>query len=189
MTTLGKRYDQDCLVLMRTLGCGSYGSVQLLFHRESRDYVVGKFFESCFGDGHVQEYNHRIDQAKREASLHSRLKHKNIIAFLGTTNRDDECFGIVLEYAPFGNLDTFLNSKKMRPHISMETRARFFKGIASGLDYLHTNSIVNGDLKSENILLGKGHQIKLADFGAATVTTIRNNGNTSTLFITPHLSI
>jgi serine/threonine protein kinase len=39
----------------------------------------------------------------------------------------------------------------------------------SGLDYLHSNLIMHGDLKPDNLLLSAEGQLKISDFGSAAV--------------------
>jgi len=44
--------------------------------------------------------------------------------------------------------------------------------IAKGVEYLHVKMnppMIHGDLKSANVLLGKGYDVKLSDFGCARV--------------------
>ncbi|KGG53066.1 putative serine/threonine protein kinase [Mitosporidium daphniae] len=45
--------------------------------------------------------------------------------------------------------------------------AYIFKEIAEGVKFMHQNGIVHGDLKSENILISKKGDVKIADFGGA----------------------
>jgi serine/threonine protein kinase len=45
--------------------------------------------------------------------------------------------------------------------------------LVSGLDYLHSNLIMHGDLKPDNLLLSAEGQLKISDFGSAVVL-VRN---------------
>jgi len=41
--------------------------------------------------------------------------------------------------------------------------------LVSAVDYLHSNLIVHGDLKPDNLLLSADGRLKISDFGSATV--------------------
>lgn len=42
-----------------------------------------------------------------------------------------------------------------------------YRELVSGLDYLHFNLIIHGDLKPDNLLLSAEGQLKISDFGSA----------------------
>ena len=46
---------------------------------------------------------------------------------------------------------------------------RFFKQLISGVEYLHSRGIAHRDLKPENLLLDANDNLKISDFGMATV--------------------
>lgn len=46
---------------------------------------------------------------------------------------------------------------------------RYFNQILAGVEYLHTRGVAHRDLKPENILLDERDNIKISDFGMATV--------------------
>ena len=122
--------------------------------------------------------------AKREAKILAKLKHKHIVAILGTTMWDKRSFAIILEYASNGNLEGLLLRDKGIP-LPWKLRARFFTEVTKALDYLHNHnpkkSYIHGALKLQNVLLGDKLELKLADFGAASINVLYNS--TSTLAI------
>ena len=46
---------------------------------------------------------------------------------------------------------------------------RYFNQILAGVEYLHSRGVAHRDLKPENILLDERDNIKISDFGMATV--------------------
>lgn len=51
----------------------------------------------------------------------------------------------------------------------MESAQLYFNQILAGVEYLHSRGVAHRDLKPENILLDERDQIKISDFGMATV--------------------
>ena len=162
-----KEYDYKSFEKKEILGCGSYGRVELLYH-EKLKLVVGKFFTST---GDPQKIKRDQANAKKEAQILDRIQHENIVRFHGFLTNSN-CFVIILEYIPCGNLENLLHNDPEMP-LPWKIRARFFVELANALNYLHygsrKQSYVHGDIKPQNILLTETLQIKLADFGAAAV--------------------
>ncbi|KAK1265304.1 Senescence-induced receptor-like serine/threonine-protein kinase [Acorus gramineus] len=79
-----------------------------------------------------------------EAKLLTKVRHKNIVPFIGYCNGVHKC--LIYRYMSGGNLRDYL----------------------SGLEYLHNGCehvIVHRDIKPENILLNEKLEAKIADFG------------------------
>lgn len=94
-----------------------------------------------------------------EAKVLSRLKHKNIINILGTS-QNDKLYIIVMEYLSGGNLqDRLLNPFPWQEFIELA------KEIMLGLSFAHTNRVIHGNLRPSNILFDHSNRIKLTDFG------------------------
>ncbi|OTA54509.1 ankyrin [Hypoxylon sp. EC38] len=103
------------------------------------------------------------------------LKHPNIIDFLGLawgTNHADSLYRLpvlVVEYGDRGTLADVLRG----PPLTNTLKHELCLGIARGLEVLHCNGIVHGDVKPENIIIcsheNKIMIPKLADFGFAFI--------------------
>lgn len=102
---------------------------------------------------------------EREVSLHARLSHSNIVAFLGTELLADKMH-IFLEYMTGGSLYHLLQMQGPLPELEI---AGYARQVLQGLHYLHTRkpTVLHRDLKTANILLGPDGVVKLADFGCA----------------------
>lgn len=53
--------------------------------------------------------------------------------------------------------------------MAMGEAQRYFNQILAGVQYLHSRGIAHRDLKPENLLLDDRDNIKISDFGMATV--------------------
>ena len=94
-----------------------------------------------------------------EAKVLSRLKHKNIINIIGTS-QNEKLYIIVMEYLSGGNLqDRLLNPLPWQKFIELA------KDILQGLSFAHTNRVIHGNLRPSNILFDHSNKIKLTDFG------------------------
>ncbi|XP_066342719.1 cysteine-rich receptor-like protein kinase 10 [Miscanthus floridulus] len=115
---------------------------------------------------------------KHEISSLIKVKHKNIVRFLGycsdTQGKVETYEGkrvmadvrqrlLCFEFLPNGSLDRYITDASR----GLEWRIRYqiIKGICEGLHYLHQNKIVHLDLKPANILLTYNMVPKIADFG------------------------
>ncbi|CAO2190811.1 unnamed protein product, partial [Urochloa humidicola] len=107
-----------------------------------------------------------------------KVKHKNIVRFLGYCANTEEKFSIYegknvmadirqkllcFEFMPKGSLDQYITDAYRG--LEWKTRYQIIKGVCEGLHYLHDNSILHLDLKPENILLNDYMEPKIADFG------------------------
>lgn len=108
------------------------------------------------------------DESSREAFLSEleiwrKLQHPNIVRFFGAC--DDQNPFFVCEYALNGTLSHYLYREKSISHMW-----KLLHQTALGLKYLHKkHSVVHGDMKCSNILVGEDKAAKLADFGLSFV--------------------
>ncbi|OAX32268.1 kinase-like protein, partial [Rhizopogon vinicolor AM-OR11-026] len=99
---------------------------------------------------------------RRELKICLRLKHPNILPVHGYTSGFGPFMAIVSPWADNGNLTTYLESEDT----SLTIIKRFqLRDIATGLQYLHTNNVIHGDLTGPNVLIHGDGTACLADFG------------------------
>ncbi|PCH37169.1 kinase-like protein, partial [Wolfiporia cocos MD-104 SS10] len=98
-----------------------------------------------------------------EAVVWRHLIHPNIARFYGAYEPNQRPMVLVSEWLPKGDIMRNLENEPMADRIKL------ILGIAHGLEYLHANQVVHGDLKSQNIMINQHGSPCLIDFGLATV--------------------
>ncbi|XP_054724563.1 serine/threonine-protein kinase Chk1-like [Uloborus diversus] len=149
--------------VVQTLGEGTYGEVQLVVNSSTNEAVAVKYLDT-------RKEASAANNIQKEIFIHRRLKHEHIIKYYG--HRDESPIHyIFLEYAPGGEL-----FDRIEPDVGMPLpkAQKYFFQIIKGVEYLHSIGITHRDLKPENILLDKNDNVKISDFGLATV--FRHNG-------------
>lgn len=93
-----------------------------------------------------------------------RLKHPNVITFIGITR--NEPFFFLMELCSKGELYEKLEDSD---NVTRDLFIDWSKQVVKGMRYLHDNSIVHRDLKSLNLLINDANIIKICDFGNSKI--------------------
>ncbi|KAJ9559370.1 hypothetical protein OSB04_013984 [Centaurea solstitialis] len=148
------------LITKEQIGKGSYGTVYRALWYGS-DVTVKLFVHQEYSDDVILSF-------KQEVTLMKRLRHPNILLFMGAvTSPPHLC--IVTEFLPRGSLFGILQRNTTR--LDWKKRLHMAMDIARGMNYLHRCNppIIHRDLKSSNLLVDKNWTVKVGDFGLSRV--------------------
>ncbi|KAJ3046674.1 hypothetical protein HK097_000643 [Rhizophlyctis rosea] len=180
--------------LGKTLGVGSTGRVKLGTHIETGHRVAIKIIpkESL---GAPQVSHHTRDQSssssqptgaspqsqsrtgspappsplnkklEREITIMKLIQHPNVLQLYDVYETDKELF-LILEHVEGGELFDYLVKKG---RLTESEGLQFFQQIMFGIDFCHRHLICHRDLKPENLLLDRDLNVKIADFGMASL--------------------
>lgn len=131
-----------------------------------------------------------------EIDIAAKLKHPNIIQLIGyhenlkyvkPDGRSSERFTIVYELAEKGCIAEYLyvSYRAFQKGFIYIIARKYFHQLISALEYCHGLGIVHRDLKPDNLLLDADYNLKITDFGLATMTNKYGTGLLKTKTGTP----
>ena len=148
----------------RTLGEGSYGIVTAVKYNGKE--VACKTFRDYL----INNSGSTIKALLEECHNAMRLDHANVVRSLGFYFPQESLFpSLVMELLPY--CLCMMLEQKIIPY---DYKPFILADVASGLHYLHSNSIMHRDLTANNILLTEEWMAKIADFGQAKVITSKD---------------
>lgn len=108
------------------------------------------------------------EMLKRELVIMSKLKHANIVQFIGATQIGGQPFSILMEFVGGGSLKDLLRRQKLTESF----KYKLSLDVARGMSFLHSNNIYHRDLKPDNILVVSSDSsanvnVKITDFGTS----------------------
>uniref|UniRef100_K3XQ23 Protein kinase domain-containing protein n=2 Tax=Setaria TaxID=4554 RepID=K3XQ23_SETIT len=141
---------------LHTLGRGASGAVVSL----AADGASGELFAVKSAAA-----AHAAAALRRERGVLAGLSSPHVVRCVGGAEGADGSYQLFLEYAPGGSLA----DEVARNGGSLGERAvrAYAADVARGLAYLHARSVVHGDVKARNVVIGADGRAKLADFGSA----------------------
>jgi serine/threonine protein kinase len=141
----------DLYNTIKFLGKGVFSEVYLIQHKQTEELFARKCIR-----------HNKVNLKDRELLIMKKIKHPNIVSFYDSFE-DSNQLNIIIEYCEKGDLQEFLNGRKMKEKHALH----YFYQILQGLNYLHSNNIIHRDIKPQNILIDKYNVCKIADFGFA----------------------
>lgn len=157
--------------IVAILGCGSTSVVCMVENEITHQRFSAKIISKT-----DVENRHLLKSIYSEIELLRQLDNPHIIKlyeFFEVENDKKEMFiVIILEYCENGDLLTYATRHGF---LSENQKKKIFLGFLSAIKYLHNKGISHGDIKAENILLGKNYCAKLCDFGYSRTSLIASD--------------
>ncbi|KAK7681752.1 hypothetical protein QCA50_015099 [Cerrena zonata] len=128
----------------------------------------------------------------REALLWSHLSHAFVQVFLGVDKDTfDGHYCMVTQWMENGNINkcmaSLVESGRSVPY------DRWLLELCEGIEYLHQERVIHGDIRGDNILIDNGLHIRITDFGLSSYATSNPtsvaSGGGSTRWMAPELLI
>ncbi|CAO3600529.1 unnamed protein product [Absidia cylindrospora] len=147
----------------KTLGKGASGRVKLGIHKHTGEQVAIKIISKA----HLAA-NPAIEKAvRREIAIMKLIRHPNVMTLVDVIDdANSSDINLILEYVQGGELFEYLVGKG---RLGDAEARKHFQHIILGLDFCHHHLICHRDLKPENLLLDSKNNIKIADFGMASL--------------------
>jgi len=150
-----KRMKADDFNLIKVIGRGAFGEVQLVRHRFTSKVYAMKLLSKY-------EMIKRSDSAffweERDIMAHA---NSEWLVQLHFAFQDNKYLYMVMDYMPGGDLVNLMSNYDVP-----EKWARFYTAeVVLALDAIHSMGFVHRDVKPDNMLLDAQGHLKLADFG------------------------
>lgn len=153
---------QQTYVKLRPIGSGAFGKVYLVRDVEEKDLYALKQIN-------IENNSHAAAIQREFLAMLASLRHRHIIhLFSGAITKTSKSVlvaNFIMEYCSGGTLNDRLsisNSKMLD--------LKWMVQISDAVAFLHQKGIVHRDLKPDNVLLTSRDNVKVCDFGLASIS-------------------
>lgn len=127
---------------------------------KTKEFYAGKIVSKKLMMKHNQK-----DKMSQEIEIHRSLHHPNVVRFLSFFDDKHNVY-IVLELCKQRSM---MELHKRRPSVTDYETRFYISQILEGVRYLHEKNIIHRDLKLGNLFLNDKLNVKIGDFGLATL--------------------
>ncbi|MDX8382329.1 MAG: serine/threonine-protein kinase, partial [Ghiorsea sp.] len=145
-------------IIESRLGQGGMGIVYLATDNNLGRHVAIKVLHP-----HLLKHENLKKRFRREARMHAKLMHPNIVTLL-SLYEDDTYMALIMEVVNGEDLKSFL---RKNTNLTIKKKLRIAIETLKGLEAAHEFGMVHRDLKPANVLVSKRGEVKLLDFGLA----------------------
>jgi serine/threonine protein kinase len=140
---------------------GSFGHVHTGLRQPGGDSFAVKVVSLCKSSSNGELKRGALTDALQEAFILRRLRHPNIVNYLGSEVKGSELF--VMQEKVQG--DTVTALLRRDGPFSECLAQHYTHQLLQGILYLHTYCIAHRDIKGDNVLIDAAGRVKLIDFG------------------------
>ncbi|ODV81891.1 kinase-like protein [Suhomyces tanzawaensis NRRL Y-17324] len=154
---MSRVHSADELEVCEEVGRGGFGVVYRGIIKATNEEVAIKQID-------LENDQTDLFEINKEIQIISECRLEQITGYLGCFVKQYKLW-VIMEFVNGGSLFEML---KPGPIHDERTILIIVKEILVALEYLHNQGKIHRDLKSQNILLSKGGEVKLTDFGVST---------------------
>lgn len=158
-TLFADRYE-----VIEELGVGGMGEVYRVEDKKINEEVALKLIRP-----EIASDPKTIERFRNELKTARKIRHKNICGMYDL-GEDKGTNYITMEYVKGEDLKSFMKRSKQ---LSIPTVLSIAQQICEGLSEAHRLGVVHRDLKPNNIMIDKGGNARIMDFGIARSTTTK----------------
>jgi eukaryotic-like serine/threonine-protein kinase len=156
-TLIGRRLDGRYRVVRRLAGGGMATVYLAIDERLARDVAL-KVMRP-----HLAHDESFVTRFRREARSAAALSHPHVVAVYDQGEDDGHVF-LTMEYVPGKTLrEVLLDDGPLSPRAALDLLEALLEALAEA----HRKGLIHRDVKPENVILGAGGMVKVADFGLA----------------------
>ena len=168
----------DNYEIIKEIGKGSFSNVFLARKKENqKEYALKKVNLTNMS-------TKERENALKEVNFLAEIKDNNVIGYEESFYDNNlNILYLVMEYAPYGDLNKIINkNKNLKIYFSETELLNIYLQIASGLKAIHSKQIIHRDLKSANIFITQQNDLilKIGDFNVSKKINYLNLKNTQT---------
>lgn len=151
LVEIGQKYFNDRYEIYGYIGKGGFGKVYKAFQLTGQTNTVAiKFLQ-----GKSDAYSKAFESLRQEGLVLGRLSDSNVVKIIAL-EQDDNNLAIVMEYLAGSSLSQLIleNHKKNKKQktIGPKQVASIGSRLASGLEFIHGQGVIHGDIKPSNII-------------------------------------
>lgn len=171
-------------------GAGGFGTVQVAWDTRIQRRVAIKCIaldevdaarvafsdvpqSSAFDDGDLPSRSLAHVPGLDEARTAAMLTDPNIVAVYDFEVQGSTAY-LIMEYVEGVTLSQLLS--RFGDRLTLDMAAAIFSSVAHALEVAHANQVLHLDIKPDNVLINRQGQVKVTDFGLATLADIGGFG-------------